>query len=157
MVATPTEQQLLWFLDTLVTVRVPHGGGSDGISVLESFAPHGDSPPPHVHHTEDEVFHVLEGELRFRIGVEDVRVGAGETFLAPKGVPHSYRVESPAGGRWLVITTRGDFERLVRSLSRPAPQPELPPPSGPPTRAQAEALAAACLEHGIELVGPPPA
>src|SRR5256885_17047436 len=30
-----TRTEHLWFLDTLVAVRVPHSGGVDGISVLE--------------------------------------------------------------------------------------------------------------------------
>ena len=120
MAATGIEHDQLWFLDTLVTVRVAHAEGEDGVSVLESLAPHGDSPPLHVHHTEDEVFHVLEGEFRFRVGESHLRLRAGETLLAPKGVPHTYCVESPSGGRWLVVTTHGDFERLVRSFSRPA-------------------------------------
>lgn len=155
MDATTTAPQQLWFLNTLVTVRVGHDEGRDGVSVLESSAPHGDSPPLHVHRTEDEIFHVLEGELRLRAGDADVRIGAGETVLGPKDVPHTYRVESPEGARWLVITTRGDFERFVRDLSRPAEVPELPEPQGPPTPEQAEALAAAAGEHGIELLGPP--
>jgi quercetin dioxygenase-like cupin family protein len=145
----------LWFLNTLHTVRVRHDEGEDGISVMETLASHGDSPPLHVHQTEDEIFHVLEGQLRMRAGDADVTIGAGETLLAPKGVPHTYRVESPEGARWLVITTRGDFERFVHSLSRPAERPELPMPQGPPMSAQADALAAAAREHGIELVGPP--
>lgn len=153
LAATSTEQ--LWFLNTLHTVRVRHDEGEDGISVMESLAPHGDSPPVHVHQNEDETFHVLEGELRVRAGDADVTIGAGETLLAPKGVAHTYRVESPAGARWLVITRRGDFERFVRALSRPAERPELPTPQGPPTPEQADALAAAAREHGIELVGPP--
>jgi quercetin dioxygenase-like cupin family protein len=153
LAATSTEQ--LWFLNTLHTVRVRHDEGEDGISVMESLAPHGDSPPLHVHQTEDETFHVLEGELRVRAGDADVTIAAGETLLAPKRVVHTYRVESPAGARWLVITTRGDFERFVRALSRPAERPELPTAQGPPTPEQADALAAAAREHGIELVGPP--
>ena len=153
LAATSTEQ--LWFLNTLHTVRVRHDEGEDGISVMESLAPHGDSPPLHVHQTEDEIFHVLEGELRVRAGDADVRIGAGETILAPKGVPHTYRVESPAGARWLLITRRGDFERFVHALSRPAERPELPTPQGQPTPEEADALAAAAREHGIEFVGPP--
>jgi mannose-6-phosphate isomerase-like protein (cupin superfamily) len=144
----------LWFLNTLVTVGVGTEEGRDGISVLESLAPHGDSPPLHVHRDEDEVFHILEGELRFRVGDEELRAGPGETLLAPKGVPHTYRVESEHG-RWLVTTARGDFERFVRSFSRPAERAELPEPTPEPTPEQAEALAAACRAHGIELVGPP--
>jgi quercetin dioxygenase-like cupin family protein len=151
--ATSTEQ--LWFLNTLHTVRVRHDEGEDGISVMETLTAHGDSPPLHVHQTEDETFHVLEGELRLRAGDAEVRIGAGETLLAPKGVPHTYRVESREGARWLVITRHGDFERFVRALSRPAERPELPADQGPPTPEQADALAAAAREHGIELVGPP--
>jgi hypothetical protein len=98
---------------------------------------------------------VLEGELRVRAGDADVTIAAGETLLVPKRVAHTYRVESPAGARWLVITRRGDFERFVRALSRPAERPEVPTPQGPPTPEQADTLAAAAREHGIELVGPP--
>jgi quercetin dioxygenase-like cupin family protein len=153
LAATSTEQ--LWFLNTLHTVRVRHDQGDDGISVMETLAPHGDSPPLHVHQTEDEIFHVVEGQLRVRAGNTEARIGPGETILAPKGVPHTYRVESQEGARWLLITRRGDFERFVHALSRPAERPELPTPQGPPTPEQAEALAAAAREHGIELVGPP--
>jgi quercetin dioxygenase-like cupin family protein len=154
VVAAKTPEQL-WFLDTLVTVHVPHDQGTDGISVLESLAPHGDSPPLHVHQTEDEIFHMLEGELRLRAGDADVRIGPGETLLAPKGVPHTYRVDSPDGARYLVITRRGDFERFVRSFSRPAERPELRAPNGPRTHEQAKALATAARKHSIDLIGPP--
>jgi quercetin dioxygenase-like cupin family protein len=153
-VAAQTAEQL-WFFNTLHTVQVPHDQGQDGISVLESLAPYGDSPPLHIHRTEDEAFHVLEGELRLRVDDAEIRIGGGESILAPKGVAHTYRVESPDGARWLVITRRGDFERFVRSLSRPAEKPTLPAPQGPPTREQADALAGAARRHGIELVGPP--
>ena len=146
-----TEQ--LWFLNTLVSVRVPHELGTDGVSVLESRAPRGDSPPMHVH-GEDEIFHVLDGTMLVRIGDEEHIVKAGETLLAPGGVAHSYRVDSDEA-RWLVVTSHGDFERFVRSFSRPAPNAELPKASGPPSPDEAEALSAACRRHGIELVGPP--
>jgi quercetin dioxygenase-like cupin family protein len=150
----PTTEQL-WFLNTLVTVHVRHDQGEDGISVLERLAPYGDSPPLHVHRTEDELFHVLEGELRLRADDADIRIGPGESILAPKGVPHTYRVESPAGARWLVITKGGNFEHFVRALSRRAEQPGLPTTQGPPTPEQADALAGAARQHGIEFVGPP--
>lgn len=145
----------LWFLDTLVTIRVAAAEGTDGLSVLEHHAPYGDSPPLHIHHTEDEVFHVLEGEMRFRVGDGEQRGGAGAILLAPKGVPHTYRVESPHGARWITVTAHQDFEQFVRALGRPAERDELPPPSGPPSPAAVQALAATARRFGIELVGPP--
>ena len=143
----------LWFLNTLVSVHLPHGTGSDGVSVLESRAPRGDSPPLHVHE-EDEIFHLLDGTMTIRVAGTDHVVSTGDTVLAPKGIPHTYRVESDEA-RWLVITARGDFERFVREFSREASVPDLPEPAGPPTPAQQEALAEACRRHGIALVGPP--
>jgi quercetin dioxygenase-like cupin family protein len=145
--------QSLWFLNTQVTIHLSAQGGSDGISVLEHRASQGDSPPLHIHHDEDEVFHVLEGEVRYRVGDHEHRARAGETLLAPKGIPHTYRVESTEA-RMLTIT-RGAFESFIRAIGRPAEHNGLPDLSGPPTPEQAEALARTCQQFGIELVGPP--
>ena len=153
--STTVQSDRLWFMDALVTIPVAHVDGKDGVSVVDATAPYGDSPPLHVHRNEDELFHVLEGELRLHIGGRDVLLGAGETALAPQGVPHSYRVESVDGARWLVVTTKGDFERVVRTVSRPAELAELPEPSGPPTQEQVDGLAAVCSACNIDLVGPP--
>jgi hypothetical protein len=64
-------------------------------------------------------------------------------------------VESAAGAHWLLITCGEEFERFVRAFSRPAARDGLPDPSGPPTPEQAQALARACAQHGIDIVGPP--
>lgn len=149
----PTNQ--LWFQNSLVTIRVSTSDGQDGISVLEHRVPHGFSPPLHLHRTEDEVFHVLEGEFRVRVQDQEHRLGAGDVLLGLKGVPHTYHVESAQGGRCLTITVRGDFERFVRAVSRPAARPELPEPAGPPSSEALQALRATAAKYGIELVGPP--
>jgi quercetin dioxygenase-like cupin family protein len=135
----------LWFLDTRVSFPVSCDDGTDSVSVMRQRAAHGHSPPLHVHETEDEVFHVLAGRLSFRLGDELRTVSAGETVLAPSGVPHTFRVESRDGAGWLVVTARGDFERFVRGTSR-ADGPAPPDP---------EALTAAAGAHGIAIVGPP--
>jgi quercetin dioxygenase-like cupin family protein len=152
--ATAIEARELWFLGTRVSLPVAAADGGDGISLLESVAGQGDSPPLHVHRTEDEAFHVLEGTLRLRVGDDELVLEAGESALAVKGVPHTYRVESPRA-RWLVVTTHGDFERFVRAVGRPAGHDGLPPAAGPPSVDEQRALAETAAAHGIELVGPP--
>lgn len=150
-----TSEQPLRFLDTLVRVHLSHEQGVDGVSVLESRAPYGDAPPLHVHRTQDETFFVVAGELRLEVGGDEVLLRAGDCVCAPRGVPHGYRVESPDGARWLVITSGGDFERFVRAVSRPAATADLPERSAPPAPEEAAALGAVAAAHGIDLVGPP--
>lgn len=155
MSASPSSPRELWFLNTFVRIRVSLSEGHDGVSVLEHCVRQGDSPPLHFHRTEDEIFHVLEGEFRFRIEDREQRAGPGAIVLVPRGIPHTYRAESPEGGRYLTITARGDFERFVRALGRPALRPELPEASGAPSPEMIRALTAAAAQHGIELIGPP--
>ena len=45
--------------------------------------------PLHLHRSDDEAWIVLEGRLGFRIGDEEHEVAAGESALAPRGMPHS--------------------------------------------------------------------
>lgn len=153
MSTTTTATQHLWFLDTLVSFPTAHAD-ADGLSAIECRAPYLHGPPLHVHETQDELFVVLDGELRVHVDGDERRLAAGETAVLPKGVPHTFRVESAAGARWLAITTGADFEEFVRALGRPAESDGLPP-AGPPTPEQVETLVAVAAEHRIAIVGPP--
>ncbi|BCW90046.1 hypothetical protein sos41_32140 [Alphaproteobacteria bacterium SO-S41] len=124
------------------------------VSVHEHFMPFGEAPPLHLHHDEDEVFHVIDGVYRVRVGDKEVIARAGDTLVAPKGVPHNFRVESEGGGHCLVITNGAGFEAFVRELSGVAVREALPVPVAP-TDAQQQAMVAAGARHGIEIVGPP--
>lgn len=124
------------------------------MSVIESLARRGDSPPLHIHEREDEAFYVLDGELHLLVDGTELRLGAGQAAIAPRGSTHTYRVESETA-RWLAITTGRDFEQLVRTVGRQAAHADLPQPAGPPTPEQADALATTARHHHIALVGPP--
>lgn len=74
-IAAPAADRCLWFLDTLVLMRVSHLDGADGISVLEHRARQGHPPPLHVHRTQDEIFRVLGDQPQLRIAETDRRAG----------------------------------------------------------------------------------
>ena len=56
----------------------------------------------HVHHSDDEAWHVLDGVLRFRFADRIVDVRAGETVFVPAGVAHTY---TAIDARYLIILT----------------------------------------------------
>ena len=58
----------------------------------------------HIHHGDDEAWHVLEGTLVFRLHDKEVQAPAGTTVFVPAGVPHDY-FESPGPSRYLLIVT----------------------------------------------------
>lgn len=80
------ENQALWFLDTRVRILVSATQGEGAVSVLRHRAPFGDSPPLHIHLTEDEIFYVLDGRVRFRLAEDELDAGSGDTVFAPKGI-----------------------------------------------------------------------
>ena len=54
-------------------------------------------PEAHVHDAEDDSFYVLDGELTFVLGDEEVAAPAGTFVLVPPGVEHTFanRTETP--------------------------------------------------------------
>lgn len=54
----------------------------------------------HVHHLDDEAWHVLEGSLHFRFSDREVDAAAGSTVFVPAGVPHTYQAHN---ARYLII------------------------------------------------------
>jgi mannose-6-phosphate isomerase-like protein (cupin superfamily) len=70
----------------------------------------------HVHHSDDEAWHILEGTLTFRFEDGDVDAPAGTTVFVPAGVPHTY-FEAHGRTRYLVVMTPR-VSALVKALHR---------------------------------------
>ena len=58
-----------------------------------------------MHHSDDEAWIVLGGELGFRVGEEERTVRAGESLLVERGTPHSYWNPARAPARYLLVMT----------------------------------------------------
>lgn len=74
----------------------------------QSFAIHewsGSGPDYlHVHHADDEAWHILESTLTFRFSDRTIEAPAGATVFVPAGVVHSY-YEAAGPTRYLIILT----------------------------------------------------
>jgi mannose-6-phosphate isomerase-like protein (cupin superfamily) len=67
----------------------------------------------HVHRSDDEAWHILEGIFRFHLPDGDVDAPAGTTVFVPAGCPHTYSVVEP--GRYLIVLTP-NLDRLIARL-----------------------------------------
>ncbi|HUA12423.1 MAG TPA: cupin domain-containing protein [Solirubrobacteraceae bacterium] len=72
--------------------------------------------PLHVHHADDEAWHVISGALRFRFkGERELVAVAGTTVLVPAGMPHTFGNAGPGAARYLIILP-ARLHELIRAL-----------------------------------------
>jgi len=68
--------------------------------------------PLHLHRSDDEVWYVLEGVLRVRVGNDDVELRAGSGVLVPRDTPHTYWNPGPDRVRYLLIMTSRIYQLI---------------------------------------------
>jgi quercetin dioxygenase-like cupin family protein len=141
-----------WWLGTLSTIKLDSAQTSGQFSLVDALLPPNMEVPRHLHRGQDEMFYLLEGEIRFRIGDEIMLGRPGTLILVPKGTPHGFVATSPEPARYLFLHTPGGFDGYVRATSEPAAQSTLPPLGPPPTAEQMAALDELGLKYGMEMV-----
>ncbi|MGD2042572.1 MAG: cupin domain-containing protein [Acidimicrobiia bacterium] len=152
VVLGPGEGHHLSFLNNLATVKLS-AGEQGSMSVVEFLAPKGFGPPEHRHNDEDELFIVLDGDLRFFTGGEQFVGGEGSFAHLPRAIPHTFQVLTESA-RFLNVTAgpAPRFDAMVRALGEPTDIVALPEPGYiDPSR-----VAEVCAAHGIDILGPPP-
>ncbi len=73
--------------------------------------------PGHIHTREDESWYVIEGELLFDVGDEQIKAGPGTLVYAPRDVPHGYSV-TKVPARYLMMFTPAGIEPLFAEVAQ---------------------------------------
>ena len=126
--------------DVRFVVRGCDSGGA--LTALEVANPPGQGPPLHVHSAQDEAIHVLDGEVRWRLGDEVQSTGPGAYVFIPRGLPHCFQVVGERPGRMLITFAPAGMEAFFERLSA---MDEL----------DAAEFRAAAEGNGMRIVGPP--
>ncbi|ASW56776.1 hypothetical protein CIK06_25395 [Plantactinospora sp. KBS50] len=121
----PQDCRAIWHMGALMVFRATSADTDNAFWLAEQTSNRGYASPVHVHSREDETFVVLDGELSIEIDGVLYRPGVGSTVFAPRGLPHSYKVESDQA-RWLVLGTPGGFDGWFFETGKPAERPEVP-------------------------------
>ncbi|GFE67072.1 cupin domain-containing protein [Litoreibacter roseus] len=130
-------------LNRYFRVTPEHTGGA--FCIFEEEIEEGAGPPLHIHHTEQEVFTVLSGSVKFHCDGEETVAGPGTTALIPAGARHAFRGIGPGISRVLVMLVAGKGEGFFRDVETEG----LSPKNGMP---RINEIAA---EYSVEFVGPP--
>jgi mannose-6-phosphate isomerase-like protein (cupin superfamily) len=148
----PDEGEAIWFAGALLVMKASREQTGGAFTFIDQRVPGDYAVPRHIHHDEDEAWYVLDGDVTVYCGEEQFRAGPGAWVFAPKGIPHAFRL-GPEGGRLLTMTAPAGFADFVRAAGEPAAALTVPPPAEP----DVQRLAELGHQHGIAIVGPPPA
>ncbi len=146
------EGEQFWFAGGGVfTMKATAAETGGAFTLLEDRVVRGKTTPLHLHPNLDEAIYVLEGELLVDSEGEQLRVGQGGLFVAPRGVAHAFMVTSETA-RLLALLIPGTGETFYREASEPLRSPE--DASRPGDFARLREVAE--RSESIELLGPPP-
>jgi quercetin dioxygenase-like cupin family protein len=114
---------------------------SGGLFVIEHKNLGHGGPPVHFHHSQEEWFYVMEGEVLFQVGDSQKRLSAGESLLGPRGIPHGFAgVGEKRAHMIIAFSPAGKMEAFFR---------EAAVPNGP------KMDAALFAKYDMKYVGPP--
>ena len=142
----------VWYNGSLMTFLASGEDTHGQFALIETVARRGNVPPPHIHHLEDEIFYVLEGEVVVSVGDRTIKGTAGTMFFLPRNVPHSFTIESEQS-RMLILLTPAGLEGWFKEFSVPAPAMTLPP-ADEPAYGEVQRMLEAAPRYGIEFVLP---
>ena len=109
----------------------------------------GGGPPPHLHTREDELIHVLNGELCVYDDGIKYTAGAGETIPLPKENRHWFKNESDSPAEILVAAAPAGFEQMLMAIGQPWDSANERPPL--PDAEERSLLAALAPDYGVLL------
>lgn len=84
----------VWYMENLFGILADSGETGGQFALIETLSRKGMEPPRHFHRKEDEAWYVLEGEITFYIGDEIYVATPGTFIFAPRGIPHSFVLET---------------------------------------------------------------
>ena len=87
------------------------------LAVFEYIGKEKTGPMLHVHHHQDEIFSIIDGEYLFQVGNEQFKVRAGDTVFAPRGVPHTWVQLSESGRQVYSVQPAGSLEEMFVKLN----------------------------------------
>jgi mannose-6-phosphate isomerase-like protein (cupin superfamily) len=68
-------------------------------------------PALHLHFSQEEWFYVMEGEVRFQVGDRRLRLGPGESILAPRRIPHTFSASGSPAHMLIAFTPANKMEQ----------------------------------------------
>jgi mannose-6-phosphate isomerase-like protein (cupin superfamily) len=129
-----------------VRVKISSRDTGGAFTVIEEVTQPMGGPPLHVHHEQDEWFHILEGEYLFEVDGSQMHAGPGDIVFAPRGSRHTFEVIGSSAGRSMITVVPGGLDLFFEEVLAVCP-----PGSAP----DVQKILPLFGKYRMELLGPP--
>jgi quercetin dioxygenase-like cupin family protein len=133
-----------------VTIMLRSADTHGAYAVVELTISPGAGQPPHIHHTMEETFYLLDGAVEFVTDSAATTAAVGSLVRIPRGALRSFRNVGADPARILVFFLPGGFEGFLEEMGQPVTDAS-PRHAGQPDM---EKLVATAAKYGCEI--PPP-
>ena len=149
----PGEGKTFWMAGGhMATFEATSEDTGGAYSITEETWPPQVGPPPHIHHTQEETFYILQGEMEFVTdGTITTRATTGSLVRIPRRVLRDYRNVGSELARVLVLYAPAGFEGFFEEVGELVTD-QSAPPEGPP---DVDRLVATAAKYGAEIPPPP--
>ena len=141
----------VWYNGALMTFLATSEDTHGQFALIEAVGRRGSDAPPHIHHREDEIFYILEGEVVVSVGDRTIKGTPGTMIFLPRDVRHSFTIESEHA-RMLILVTPAGLEGWFKEFSVPAQAMTLPPANEPGYQ-DVQRMLEAAPRYGLDFAG----
>jgi quercetin dioxygenase-like cupin family protein len=128
----------------ILDLKVSGKDTAGGMAVFEQTSiSQGRGTPLHIHHFQDEMFYVVEGEYFFQVGDLKSRLSPGDSIFLPRKVPHAWTQVSEKGKMTVTFQPAGKMEEFFVTMAGLKDEPS------------AEQIAQIFIDNEMKIVGPP--
>lgn len=113
----------------ILDVKISGSDTGGDLAIFEQTSlSQGKGTPLHIHHSQDEIFYILEGSYKFQVGGEKYDLTSGDSIFLPRKVAHSWTQVSEKGKMCVIMQPAGKSENFfvtVASLDHEPSQQEI--------------------------------
>jgi len=102
----------------ILDVKVSGSDTDGGLAIFEQTSlSQGKGTPLHFHHSQDEIFYVLEGSYYFQVGDEKFKLAKGDSIFMPRKVPHAWTQISETVKITVIFQPAGKMENFFVTVA----------------------------------------
>lgn len=96
-----------------------------------------------MHHTQDEIFYIIEGSYKFQVGNDKYNLTTGDSLFLPRKVPHAWTQVSEKGKMCVTMQPAGRLENFFVTMAALDHEPSQ------------QEIAKIFSENDMQVIGPP--